>query len=55
MTKKERKICPRCDGYGYTRAEAPVVVNDGTRDEPNFVTKAQGSGCTLCSGLGVVK
>lgn len=52
MPKTKRIICTRCDGHGYTRAEAPVVVNEGTRDEPRFVTKAQGSGCTKCGGLG---
>ena len=50
MNTQSDIICPRCDGKGYTKAEAPVVI----KHNGEFHTTFLGSGCTLCLGQATV-
>lgn len=51
-TNRGGVVCQRCDGYGYKRFtdEHPVVEVVNGR----FVTTHQGSGCSMCLGLGIL-
>lgn len=54
MTKQ---ICKACKGTGHDKASRPVVVfeqyqDSEGKDRRRHITKAQGSGCIHCQGIG---
>lgn len=51
--------CPNCNGYGHDKAGRPVIVfktikQPNGKNKTQHVTKAQGSGCMKCLGLGYI-